>query len=66
MNAESDVLYRNCLPDHKFSEIRWDADTKAENPDNMTNEEIGCEGCPWYDINRWRKEVKKKLGEKND
>ncbi len=32
----------------------------------MTNEEIGCEGCPWYDINRWRKEVKKKLGEKND
>ncbi len=31
---------RNCLPDHKFSEIRWGSDTKDENPDNMTDEEI--------------------------
>ncbi|MCD8087969.1 MAG: restriction endonuclease [Oscillospiraceae bacterium] len=31
---------RNCLPDHKFSEIRWDDDTKAENPDTMTDAEI--------------------------
>lgn len=31
---------RNCLPDHKFSEIRWGADTKAENPDTMTDAEI--------------------------
>lgn len=30
----------HCLPDHKFSEIRWDDLTKAENPDNMTDEEI--------------------------
>lgn len=30
----------NCLPDHKFSEIRWDENTKEENPDNMTDEEI--------------------------
>lgn len=28
------------LPDHKFSEIRWDEDTKSENPDNMTDEDI--------------------------
>lgn len=28
------------LPDHKFSEIRWDENTKAENPDSMTDEEI--------------------------
>ena len=28
------------LPDHKFSEIRWDENTKAENPDNMTDDEI--------------------------
>jgi hypothetical protein len=30
----------HCLPDHKFSEIRWDDATKAENPDAMTDEEI--------------------------
>lgn len=30
----------HCLPDHKFSEIRWDHNTKAENPDTMTDEEI--------------------------
>lgn len=28
------------LPDHKFSEIRWDESTKEENPDTMTDEEI--------------------------
>jgi hypothetical protein len=28
------------LPDHKFPEIRWDAETRAENPENMTNEEV--------------------------
>lgn len=31
---------KNCLPDHKFSEIRWDNDTKSENPDTMTDQEI--------------------------
>lgn len=30
----------NCLPDHKFSEIRWDENTKEENPDDMTDDEI--------------------------
>lgn len=35
-NAQS----KNVLPDHKFSEIRWDDNTKAENPDEMTDEEI--------------------------
>lgn len=30
----------NCLPDHKFSEIRWDDNTKEENPDDMTDDEI--------------------------
>lgn len=106
------------LPDHKFSEIRWDSETKAENPESMTDEEIrdkfqlltnqhnqqkreacrtclqtgkrqriydieffyegtvewdvtipkkgkaaekGCIGCPWYDIQRWRTEVQKRL-----
>lgn len=111
---------RNCLPDHKFSEIRWDQDTKSENPDHMTDDEIrnkfqlltnqrnqqkrevcrkcyqtgqrgkifgiefyyqggpewdetiprkgknaeqGCVGCPWYDIQRWREELQKRLEE---
>lgn len=31
---------KNCLPDHKFSEIRWDNDTKSENPASMTDQEI--------------------------
>lgn len=31
---------RNCLPDHKFSEIRWGDDTKGENPEDMTEQEI--------------------------
>lgn len=34
------VSNQHCLPDHKFSEIRWDDDTKAENPDTMTDDEI--------------------------
>lgn len=102
----------HCLPDHKFPEIRWDQDTKAENPETMSEQEIrqkfqlmtnqrneqkrevcrkcfqtghrgilfgipyfyagnelwdesipktgklaeqGCFGCPWYDIDAWRK-----------
>lgn len=34
------VTTPHCLPDHKFSEIRWDDNTKSENADTMTNEEI--------------------------
>lgn len=34
------VPYTHLLPDHKFSEIRWDENTKTENPDNMTDDEI--------------------------
>ncbi len=30
----------HCLPDHKFSEIRWDDNTKTTNPDSMTDDEI--------------------------
>lgn len=102
------------IPDHKFSEIRWDNATKAENSMDMTDEEIirkfqlldnqrnqqkreicrrcfqegkrgsiyginfyykgtskwdsniptigkeaeaGCDGCPWYDIELWRKKL---------
>lgn len=28
------------LPDHKFPEIRWDEETRAENPDEMPDKEI--------------------------
>lgn len=28
------------LPDHKFPEIRWDEETRSENPDTMSAEEI--------------------------
>lgn len=31
---------RHCLPDHKFSEVRWDSETKGINPDSMTDDEI--------------------------
>ena len=31
---------KRLIPDHKFPEIRWDADTKGENSDNMSVEEI--------------------------
>lgn len=34
------TISQHLLPDHKFSEIRWDEDTKGENPDTMTDEEI--------------------------
>ena len=33
-------ISKNCLPDHKFSEIRWDENTKAENPETMSDYEI--------------------------
>lgn len=106
------------IPDHKFSEVRWDDETKEENSMEMTDAEIiqkfqlldnqrnqqkreicrrcfqegirgtiygikyfyegdehwdsdipkvgkaaekGCKGCPWYDIELWRKELNKKL-----
>ncbi len=106
------------LPDHKFSEIRWDEQTLGKNPDDMSDQQIkekfqlltnqrnqekrevcrtcfqtgkrgkifgipfyykgtgdwdknipqkgraaeeGCIGCPWYDIERWRKELLKKI-----
>lgn len=109
------------IPDHKFSEVRWDDETKAENSMEMTDEQIiqkfqlldnqrnqqkreicrhcfqegirgtiygikyfykgseewnseipkigkaaeeGCKGCPWYDIEKWRKELNKLLAEK--
>lgn len=31
---------KGLIPDHKFSEVRWDEETKAENPISMTDEEI--------------------------
>lgn len=124
VDVYENVQSPHCLPDHKFSEIRWDEDTKGENPDTMTDTDIrqkfqlltnqrnqqkrevcrtcfqtgkrgtifgipfyykgdenwdssipqkgkeaekGCEGCPWYDIARWREELLKKIqDEKND
>lgn len=105
---------KSLIPDHKFSEVRWDKDTRGENPMSMSDEEIiakfqlldnqrnlqkreicrncyqtgergslygidfysaggkkwdndiptkgkaaeaGCKGCPWYDIEAWRKAV---------
>lgn len=30
----------HCLPDHKFSEIRWDKNTKETNDENMSDQEI--------------------------
>ena len=106
------------IPDHKFSEVRWDDETKAENSMDMTDDEIvqkfqlldnqrnqqkreicrrcfqekirgtiygikyfykgterwdpaipekgkaaekGCEGCPWYDIEKWRTMLNEEL-----
>lgn len=31
---------KGLIPDHKFSEIRWDKDTKAENPMDMSDDEV--------------------------
>lgn len=39
-DAYDDTRSVHLLPDHKFSEIRWDAQTKGENPDDMTDEAI--------------------------
>ena len=40
IDVYENVPNRACLPDHKFSEIRWDDDTKSENPETMTDQEI--------------------------
>ena len=40
IDVYENVKSPHCLPDHKFSEIRWDESTKAENPDDMTDDEI--------------------------
>lgn len=112
---------KSLIPDHKFSEVRWDEDTKGENPDDMSDADIikkfqlldnqrnqekrevcricaqtgkrgtlygieyypvggpewdssipttgkdaekGCVGCPWYDIQAWKKAVIEKLQSK--
>lgn len=109
---------KTLIPDHKFSEVRWDDETKAENSMDMTDAEIiqkfqlldnqrnqqkreicrrcfqkgirgtiygikyfyegdekwnlnipkvgkaaekGCIGCPWYDIEMWRKMLNKHI-----
>lgn len=109
---------KTLIPDHKFSEVRWDKETKAENSMEMTDAEIvqkfqlldnqrnqqkreicrrcfqegkrgtiygikyfyegnenwdpsipkvgkaaekGCIGCPWYDIEFWRKMLNQAL-----
>lgn len=36
----SSAYSKALIPDHKFPEIRWDAETRAENPDNMPDSEI--------------------------
>ena len=121
IDVYEDATSSYCLPDHKFSEIRWDSNTKSENPDTMTDEEIkkkfqlmtnqrnqqkrevcrkcfqtgergtifgipffykggrywdknipqkgkaaemGCIGCPWYDIEEWRKQLIARLNKK--
>lgn len=110
------------IPDHKFSEVRWDDETKAENSMDMTDSEVvakfqlldnqrnqqkreicrkcfqegirgqiygidfyakgtrewdknipivgkkaeeGCTGCPWYDIEAWRKALNRLLNNDN-
>ena len=40
IDVYENTINRHCLPDHKFSEIRWDENTKSENPDDMTDEQI--------------------------
>lgn len=109
------------LPDHKFSEIRWDENTPEVNPVTMPAEKVkakfqmlttqrnqqkrevcrhcfktgergtiygikffhqggekwdpnipkrgkaaeaGCVGCPWYDIQEWRKKLQEELSKK--
>lgn len=40
IDVYENVKTPHCIPDHKFSEIRWDENTKAENPNDMSDEEI--------------------------
>lgn len=40
IDVYENTFSRSCLPDHKFSEIRWDNDTKSENPETMSDFEI--------------------------
>lgn len=40
IDVYENTLSRSCLPDHKFSEIRWDDNTKSENPATMSDHEI--------------------------
>lgn len=35
-----ETISPHVLPDHKFPEIRWDDETKADNPETMTDDEI--------------------------
>ena len=39
-DAYENVRALHSLPDHKFPEIRWDANTKTENPEDMSDEAI--------------------------
>ena len=38
---------------------RWDAEIPVKGRDA----ELGCVGCPWYDIEMWRKKLNERLEE---
>lgn len=40
VDAYENRVGKALLPDHKFSEIRWDANTKEDNPDDMSESDI--------------------------
>lgn len=40
IDVYENTINSHCLPDHKFSEIRWDENTKEENPDDMSDADI--------------------------
>jgi len=40
IDAYENVKRTSLLPDHKFPEIRWDKDTREENPEHMSDSEI--------------------------
>lgn len=40
IDVYENAFNKNCLPDHKFSEIRWDDGTKSKNPETMSDREI--------------------------
>ena len=41
--------------------VKWYYEGNEDWNGKTENDENGCKGCPWYDLELWKSELRKKL-----